>query len=138
VPLRFTEKIVVAACVYLLCIYFLLQEAGDLSHAVASARAWEKHQLRNRSAVVDLMHGQYRSTVVCPTEGCGRVSVTFDPFQVVTLQLPAQSVRNMKVRMRACARVCVRLCTFVSVCVRVCACVCVCVRVRIDPPVCMA
>lgn len=77
--------------------YVETEEAGDLSHAVASARAWEKHQLRNRSAVVDLMHGQYRSTVVCPTEGCGRVSVTFDPFQVVTLQLPAQSVRNMKV-----------------------------------------
>ncbi len=92
---------------------YLLQEAGDLSHAVASARAWEKHQLRNRSAVVDLMHGQYRSTVVCPTEGCGRVSVTFDPFQVVTLQLPAQSVRNMKV----CVCVCMHAC--------ICACVCV-------------
>ena len=125
VPLRFSvdaTTIVVAASV---CVYILLQEAGDLSHAVASARAWEKHQLRNRSAVVDLMHGQYRSTVVCPTEGCGRVSVTFDPFQVVTLQLPAQSVRNMKVRV--CAYV-LRACVFV---VYVCVFVCVCVQVRV-------
>jgi ubiquitin C-terminal hydrolase len=77
------------------------QEAGDKPHEVAAAEAWERHLARNRSAVIDIMHAQLRSTVSCPTEGCGRVSVTFDPYQVVTLPLPVNSGRILKVTLFA-------------------------------------
>jgi hypothetical protein len=47
--------------------------------------AWHRHKLRNDSAVQDLFAGQYRSELICP---CGNVSVTFDPYTSVSVQLP--------------------------------------------------
>jgi ubiquitin C-terminal hydrolase len=73
------------------------QEVGEQSHAEAAAEAWQGHLKRNRSVVVDTFYGQYRNIMTCPVDGCGRVSTTFDPFNVLTLPLPSQSVRNMKV-----------------------------------------
>ena len=50
-----------------------------------AAVAWERHRLRNDSVVQDLFAGQYRSKLQC---SCSNVSVTFDPYNCVTLQLP--------------------------------------------------
>lgn len=47
---------------------------------------WSNHIARNQSPVVDLMHGQLRSEVICPD--CGNVSIKFDPFLMHTLQVP--------------------------------------------------
>ncbi|SCV70333.1 BQ2448_1727 [Microbotryum intermedium] len=47
---------------------------------------WEQYRSRNDSVIVDLFQGQYRSTVVCPD--CDKVSITFDPFMYVTMNLP--------------------------------------------------
>lgn len=33
------------------------------------------------------MVGQYKSTVICET--CKKVSLTFDPFELITLPMPA-------------------------------------------------
>lgn len=43
--------------------------------------------------VVDLMYGQYRSVVQCPT--CDRVSITFDPFSVCSLPLVDNSRKSI-------------------------------------------
>lgn len=51
---------------------------------------WQQHKMRNDSVIVDLFTGLYQSTLVCPT--CEKKSVTFDPFNDVTLPLP-QSVK---------------------------------------------
>jgi len=51
---------------------------------VASLEAWTKHLIRNESVIVDLFHGQYKSTLICSV--CNKVSITFDPF--MTLSLP--------------------------------------------------
>ena len=48
------------------------------------------HRKRNESVVVDLFNGWYKGTLHCPV--CDKVSVTFDPFSSVTLQLPVESV----------------------------------------------
>ena len=48
--------------------------------------AWQRHRARNDSVLVDLFGGQYRSELVCPVTG--RRSVTFDPFNCLTLELP--------------------------------------------------
>lgn len=47
---------------------------------------WHQHKQRNDSIIVDLFTGLYQSTLVCPT--CSNKSVTFDPFNDVTLPLP--------------------------------------------------
>lgn len=53
---------------------------------------WENHLKRNNSVIVDLMHGQYRSEVECPD--CFKVSLTFDPFLMVTLPIPERELKN--------------------------------------------
>lgn len=64
---------------------------------VASARAWEAHQRRNNSLVMDTFYGQFKSTCVCP--GCKRVSVSFDAFNHVSLEIP--QVKNAIVTLSA-------------------------------------
>ncbi|KAF2448699.1 UCH-domain-containing protein [Karstenula rhodostoma CBS 690.94] len=46
------------------------------------------HHSRNDSVAMDLFNGFYKNTMVCPD--CNRVSITFDPYSLVTLQLPIE------------------------------------------------
>ena len=48
----------------------------------------ENHEKRNDSVAMDLFSGFYKNTMVCPD--CEKVSVTFDPYAQVTLQLPIE------------------------------------------------
>ncbi|DAZ92983.1 TPA: hypothetical protein N0F65_006338, partial [Lagenidium giganteum] len=57
--------------------------------------AWERHLLRNDSIFVDHVQGQFKSTVVCPI--CSKVSITFDPYNCIQLELPMQQTRKMEV-----------------------------------------
>ena len=54
--------------------------------------SWIAHIKRNQSIITDLMTGQYKSKVTCPT--CSKESITFDPFITVTLPIP-QKVINI-------------------------------------------
>mmetsp|Transcript_38868 Transcript_38868/g.91496 ORF Transcript_38868/g.91496 Transcript_38868/m.91496 type:complete len:920 (+) Transcript_38868:303-3062(+) len=64
-----------------------LKEAdGREDHVVAEEARWN-YQQRNSSRVDDLFLGFFKSMVTCPHPGCGRVSVTFDPFLSVKLSL---------------------------------------------------
>ncbi|PGH23956.1 hypothetical protein AJ80_02018 [Polytolypa hystricis UAMH7299] len=51
---------------------------------------WDIYKARNDSVVTDLFAGMYKSTVVCPV--CDKVSIIFDPFNNLTLQLPLENV----------------------------------------------
>lgn len=53
-------------------------------------RCWEIYKARNDSVVTDLFAGMYKSTVVCPD--CDKVSIIFDPFSNLTLQLPIDNL----------------------------------------------
>lgn len=68
--------------------YVEMTEANGRDDAVASEEAWLKHLVRNESIIVDLFHGQYKSTLVCSK--CERVSVTFDPFMTLSLPIPGK------------------------------------------------
>jgi len=52
-------------------------------------RNWNDYKARNDSVVTDLFAGMYKSTVTCPV--CDKVSIVFDPFSNVTLQLPIEN-----------------------------------------------
>lgn len=72
------------------------QEAEGRPDAVVAKIAWEKHLIRNRSIVVDNLHGQLKTKVVCPD--CKRVAVTFDAMSCLQLPLPKERVRTLRVR----------------------------------------
>jgi ubiquitin carboxyl-terminal hydrolase 4/11/15 len=46
----------------------------------------ENHRARNDSVATDLFGGFYKNKLVCPV--CDKVSITFDPYSLLTLQLP--------------------------------------------------
>jgi len=59
----------------------LLKELAD--------RNWDIYKARNDSVVIDLFAGMYKSTLTCPV--CDKVSIVFDPFSNLTLQLPIEN-----------------------------------------------
>lgn len=68
------------------CCPFALQEVAE--------EAWRNHKRRNDSIIVDIFHGLFKSTLVCPA--CGKVSVTFDPFCYLSAPLPVSQERTME------------------------------------------
>ncbi|TDH71888.1 hypothetical protein CCR75_002676 [Bremia lactucae] len=68
---------------------------GSQDDAAVAEEAWKRHLLRNDSIFVDHIQGQFKSTVVCPV--CDKVSITFDPFNCIQLELPRQLYREIEV-----------------------------------------
>lgn len=62
---------------------------------MVAEEAWENHLKRNDSIIVDIFHGLFKSTLVCPE--CAKISVTFDPFCYLTLPLPMKKERSLEV-----------------------------------------
>ncbi|CAH2354787.1 ubiquitin carboxyl-terminal hydrolase 12 [[Candida] railenensis] len=62
-------------------------EVNDI-HAIEKLAniCWKQNKQRNDSIITDLFTGMYKSTLVCPD--CSKTSITFDPFNDVTLPLP--------------------------------------------------
>uniref|UniRef100_A0A673ZSH9 Ubiquitin carboxyl-terminal hydrolase n=1 Tax=Salmo trutta TaxID=8032 RepID=A0A673ZSH9_SALTR len=75
--------------------YLALQDAGGRPDEIVAKEAWTNHRLRNDSVIVDIFHGLFKSTLVCPE--CAKISVTFDPFCYLTLPLPMKKDRTMEV-----------------------------------------
>ena len=69
-----------------MCLFFL---------QIVAEEAWENHLKRNDSIIVDIFHGLFKSTLVCPE--CAKISVTFDPFCYLTLPLPMKKERTLEV-----------------------------------------
>lgn len=55
-----------------------------------SRRCWIDFLKRNYSKIVKMFFAQYKSTVRCPI--CQKVSTTFDPYQLISLSIPALTV----------------------------------------------
>lgn len=76
--------------------YVEVKESDGLQDDAAVAKeAWKCHLLRKDSIFVDHVQGQFNSTVVCPI--CNKVSITFDPFNCIQLELPQQQNRQSEV-----------------------------------------
>ena len=56
---------------------------------------WEIYKARNDSVITDLFAGMYKSTLHCPV--CDKVSIIFDPFNNLTLQLPIESMWSKQI-----------------------------------------
>ncbi|XP_029471621.1 ubiquitin carboxyl-terminal hydrolase 15 isoform X2 [Rhinatrema bivittatum] len=75
--------------------YIQLKDADGRPDKVVAEEAWENHIKRNDSVIVDIFHGLFKSTLVCPK--CAKISVTFDPFCYLTLPLPMRKERTLEV-----------------------------------------
>lgn len=65
-------------------------DASNTEKVVALAKeSWEKYKLRNDSVILDLFVGLFQSTLICPD--CKHVSVTFDPFNDLSLPIPIET-----------------------------------------------
>ncbi|KAK2595762.1 hypothetical protein QQS21_006588 [Conoideocrella luteorostrata] len=53
-------------------------------------KVWDITCRRDDSVIADLFTGLYKSTLKCPE--CGKISITFDPFNNLTLPLPLQNM----------------------------------------------
>ncbi|XP_013398509.1 ubiquitin carboxyl-terminal hydrolase 8 [Lingula anatina] len=58
-------------------------------HRILAEEAWKAHKMANKSYIVELFQGQYKSTLTCLT--CRKQSVTFDTFMYLTLPLPSSN-----------------------------------------------
>jgi len=66
--------------------YVEMNESEGKTDDQASIEAWNKHVYRNESIILDMFHGQFKSTLVCAL--CNRVSITFDPYLMISLPIP--------------------------------------------------
>ena len=66
--------------------YVKMPDVVGSNLAVCAEEAWDAHRRRNDSLVFDTFYGQFKSTCVCPK--CERVSVSFDAFNHVSLEIP--------------------------------------------------
>lgn len=59
-------------------------------------KVWDITRQRDDSVIADLFTGMYKSTLKCPE--CGKISITFDPFNNLTLPLPLETVWSKTVK----------------------------------------
>jgi ubiquitin C-terminal hydrolase len=52
--------------------------AVNQNFKVVAEESWDIFSRRNKSKIVDLFYGQYKSNLRCPK--CEKQSITFDPF----------------------------------------------------------
>lgn len=59
-------------------------------------KVWDITRQRDDSVIADLFTGMYKSTLKCPE--CGKISITFDPFNNLTLPLPMENMWTKAVK----------------------------------------
>jgi len=75
--------------------YIEQPEAEGKSEKEAAEMFWDWFKKRNQSIIVDLMYGQYKSTLQCPE--CERISITYDPYLTFSLSIPNYDVKLVSV-----------------------------------------
>jgi len=73
--------------------YIENSEANGRPDIVVSREQWEKYLSRNKSVIIDLFAGQFKSRVVCPL--CNNISITFDPFTILSIPVPPMVKQNI-------------------------------------------
>ncbi|KAL3913819.1 MAG: hypothetical protein SGILL_006340 [Bacillariaceae sp.] len=71
------------------------EQEQDEPDDVAADKAWKIHLQREDSRVLENFMGQMKSRLECCTEGCDRVSTTFDPFMYLSVPVPGCTDKNI-------------------------------------------
>lgn len=75
--------------------YVEIKEADGRPDEIVAEEAQSGYTSRNNSLIDDLFLGFFKSTVRCPTSGCNRESITFDPFFSVKLGMVSNAEERM-------------------------------------------
>ena len=75
-----------------------MKDSNNRPDAVVAAEFWEGLKQRDDSIFVDLFYGQLKSRVSCSI--CGYVSITFDPYSVMSLPVPRQQTSQSTMQIR--------------------------------------
>eukprot|EP01039_Chlorochromonas_danica_P006999 gene6999-7742_t len=73
-------------------------ESKNRSDEVVARECWRRYLSRNDSFLVDHLFGLLKSHVTCTK--CGRQSVTFDAYNVLSLPLPIRQTRKVTILMQ--------------------------------------
>lgn len=76
--------------------YVEMKDYDGRPDEIIARESWANFLLRNKSKVVDLMYGQYRSKLDCPK--CEKISIIFDPFMMIPLPIPQDNMEPLTVR----------------------------------------
>ena len=69
--------------------YVEMKDSNDRPDEVVAAEFWEGLKKRDNSIFVKLFYGQLKSRVNCSI--CNHVSITFDPYNVLSVPIPRQA-----------------------------------------------
>ena len=58
--------------------------------------SWKTYLKRNLSIITDLMMGQYKSVITCPT--CSKISTTFDPFSSWSVPISSKKKKFLELK----------------------------------------
>ncbi|KAI6202126.1 Ubiquitin carboxyl-terminal hydrolase and Peptidase C19 domain containing protein [Aphelenchoides besseyi] len=64
------------------------KESDGREDKIVAQESWTGYKKRNDSIIVDLMHGQLKSTVTCNI--CSKTSIKFDPFCFLSVPVPTK------------------------------------------------
>lgn len=71
--------------------YVEQKDSNGRPDEVIAAEFWSGFKEREKSIFIDLFYGQLKSQVMCSV--CRNLSVTFDPFNVLSVPIPKQSLQ---------------------------------------------
>ena len=81
--------------------YVEYKDSDNRSDAEVSKEYWDGFKRRESSIFIDLFYGQLKSRVQCTQ--CDRVSITFDPFNVLSLPIPSQKNQCFTIKYLPCS-----------------------------------
>ena len=73
--------------------YIEMKDSDGRPDEVVAKEFWDALQMRDNSIFVKLFYGQLKSRVNCSI--CGHVSITFDPFNVLSVPIPRSSQQSV-------------------------------------------
>ena len=73
--------------------YVEMKDSNGRPDEIVAAEFWEGLNKRDNSIFVKLFYGQLKSRVNCSV--CGHVSITFDPYNVLSVPIPRQTSNLM-------------------------------------------
>lgn len=81
--------------------YVEYKDSDNRSDAEVSKEYWDGFKRRESSIFINLFYGQLKSRVQCTQ--CDRVSITFDPFNVLSLPIPSQKNQCFTIKYLPCS-----------------------------------
>jgi ubiquitin carboxyl-terminal hydrolase 4/11/15 len=72
-----------------------IEAETDVGVEEYARKSWVAYSRRNCSLISDVFYGQFKTRIECPD--CGKVSITFDPYQLISLPIQTTFSVNLEI-----------------------------------------